>query len=243
METNVEHQKNAELEVEEDHNKKNENNEHTLHNQENHELKNNQVKDVSKVNDENKEAQDVQEVLKKLEEIITKDEKNNELNEGLFNVIMATYYSVTLVAILSLLTIIINLAFAIALTVTWSNNHVDFTFCPKNVFTWSQGLYIMLYISFGFELIYVILYCLSDPDNRPKAFSQIKGYLVGIPHFVFLIGSMVVYFRMDVPEICGTLHQTLLAYIITFWVSAGLNCLLGCGLICYFACLISKAEN
>lgn len=239
METNVEHPKNVELEVIEDHNKKNENNEHTIHNPDNHEQVNNQMKDVSKVNEENK---DVHDALKKIEEIISNEEKENEINEGLVNVVMATYYSVTLVAILSLLTIIINLAFAIALTVTWSKNHVDFTFCPKNVFTWSQGLYIMLYISFGFEFIYVILYCLSDPDSRPKAFSQIKGCLVGIPHFVFLIGSMVVYFRMDVPEVCGTLHQTLLAYIITFWVSAGLNCLLGCGLVCYFACLISKAK-
>lgn len=219
--------------------------------EENHEENHDGIKTV-----DNKENHDVETQNKKEHEIVKKefedlekelekinDKANNELNEGVMNVVLATYYSVTIVAIFSLLGIIINLAFAIALTVTWADNHVDLTFCPKNVFKWSQGLYIMLYISFGFEVIYIILYCNSDPDNRPKVFSQIKNCLVGIPHFVFLIGSMVVYFRMEVPEVCGTLHQTLLAYIITFWVFYGLNCLLACGLICYFACLAIKAEK
>lgn len=232
---NIDHNNNKlEVELEVKH-EENYNETKTVNNKEDHK--------VETQNQNNKENDiEMKELDKQLEEF-GRNKVNDELIEGVMNVVVATYYSVTIVAIFSILGIIINLAFAIALTVTWSDNHVDLTFCPKNVFKWSQGLYIMLYISFGFEVIYIILYCNSDPDNRPKAFSQIKNCLVGIPHFVFLIGSMVVYFKMEVPEVCGTLHQTLLAYIITFWVFYGLNCLLACGLICYFACLAIKAEN
>ncbi len=233
-ENNNQNNNKLEVELEVKHEENHENK--TVDNKEDH-----NVETINKKENE-RERRELDDLTRQLEEN-GRNNVNDELNEGVMNVVIATYYSVTIVAIFSLLGILINLAFAIALTVTWSDNHVDLTFCPKNVFKWSQGLYIMLYISFGFEVIYLILYCYSDPDNRPKAFSQIKNCLVGIPHFVFLIGSMVVYFKMEVPEVCGSLHQSLLAYIITFWVFYGLNCLVACGLICYFACLAIKAEK
>ena len=114
------------------------------------------------------------------------------------------------------------------------------------IVSWGKALYIIQFLSTGLHLVSSIFQLIAtsyDQDsNIPKYIMGLRSCLVYIAGMTILLGINVAYFNHANMNLCGSLKNLNLTYIITEWTILGLFICLVC-VVCIFTIIFKRRKK